>query len=148
MKALLIILFSISALAASKIRKITSTSCEPIRINLGLGMSTQIVLEQEPKITLYSDKKHYRISTNELSPRSLAIIPFVETTEIDKFADSTGKLPEAQRLAELLDTNFKTNLFVFFENHNQMMFDLRFVEKKRADYIVKVSQSFGKGCDL
>jgi hypothetical protein len=130
------------------VRKVSSSSCQVIRVNLGLGMTTQIVLDQEPKVTLYADQKHFKVNTTALSPRSIAIIPFIDTSEINIFKDSRGKFPPPKILAEALDKSFKTNLFVFFENNNQLMFDLRFVEKTKADYLLKVKQTFQKDCAL
>lgn len=135
-------------LASSDIREVRETSCNLIRVNLGLGMTTQIILDQSPKVTLYADKKHFQISTNPSSPRSLAIIPFVEPNELDSFRDSQGKLPSPKDLAEVLDKSFRTNLFVFFENNNQLMFELRFVKKEKADHILKVTQIFNEDCVL
>lgn len=130
------------------IRVVESTSCEVIPVNLGLGMSTQIILEQEPKATLYADKKHFKIDTNKLSPRSLAIIPAFTSQDLDVFKDSQGNFPSSSQLAKNINDNFKTNLFVYFKNNNQLMFQLRFVEKQKADYILKVKQVFNKGCNL
>ncbi|MBX3023012.1 MAG: hypothetical protein KF799_15155 [Bdellovibrionales bacterium] len=138
-----------SALAApSGVRLVSSSSCQIIPVKLGLGMTTQIVLEQEPKVTLYADKKHFKIVTNGTSPRSLAIIPYFESSELDIFRGPKGDLPSAAALANDLNRSFKTNLFVFFENNNQLMFELQFVDKSKADYILKVSQSFNGNCNL
>lgn len=137
-----------AAVAISGVREVSHTSCEIIPVNVGLGMTTQIVLEQEPKVTLYADKKHFKISTTSLSPRSLAIIPFVDTAELNDFRDAKGRLPSPEALASALNKSLKTNLFVFFDNNNQLMFELRFVEKKNADYLLKVKQLFNKNCFL
>lgn len=134
--------------SSSGVREVEATSCEVIRVNLGLGMTTQIVLEQAPEVTLYADKRHFKITTNSSAPRSLAVIPFVSGSEIDVFRNSEGKLPSPKALAEALDQSFRTNLFVFFKNNNQLMFELRFVEKNRADFILKVKQVFREGCNL
>lgn len=99
-------------------------------------------------MTLFADKKHFKVITNASSPRSLAIIPVIESTELDVFRDPKGNIPAPAALASALDRNFKTNLFVFFDNNNQLMFDLQFVEKQKADYILKVSQVFNGGCEL
>jgi hypothetical protein len=140
--------FSINLLASQDVRVVKSTSCNAIRVNLGLGMSTQIVLEQEPKVTLYADKTHFKIKTNSMSPRSLAIIPYVSPSEIEGLSQGNGSSLSPKKLASALDDSLKTNLFVFFENNNQLMFELRFVEKTRADYILKVQQEFDKECVL
>lgn len=136
------------AQAGTDVREVSASSCDIIQVNLGLGMTTQIVLEQEPKVTLYADKKHFKITTTSLSPRSLAIIPFVESSEIEALQSSQNKKLSPKGLASELDKSLKTNLFVFFDNSNQLMFQLRFVEKNKADYIVMVKQLFKKGCGL
>ena len=129
---------SLSTLASKGVRE----------VNLGLGMSTQIILEQEPKATLYADKKHFKISTNSFSKRSLAIIPFITSQELNAFRNSKGELLSQRDLAKALDSSFKTNLFVFFKNSNQLMFELNFVEKKKADHILKIKQIFSEDCAL
>lgn len=136
------------AQARTDVREVSASSCDIIQVNLGLGMTTQVVLEQEPKVTLYADKKHFKITTTSLSPRSLAIIPFVESSEIEALQSSQNQRLSPKRLASELDKSLKTNLFVFFDNNNQLMFQLRFVEKNKADYIVMVKQIFKKGCNL
>lgn len=137
-----------AAKTADKVRTVSKTSCQVIPVNLALNVTTLVVLEQEPKTTLYADKKHFRIVNDSSSPRSLAIIPVVESSELDLFRDAKGVLPAAKALATALDRNFKTNFFVFFENNNQLMFELRFVEKEKADYILKVTQVFNEDCAL
>lgn len=129
-------------------RKVSSTSCQVIPVNLGLGTTTQIVLEQTPKVTLFADKKHFKVVTNSSSSRSLAIIPTIESAELDAFRNSKGQLPASAELAADLNKSFKTNLFVFFDNNNQMMFELQFVDKKKADYILKVTEVFNGDCVL
>lgn len=135
-------------LSSSGIREVSATSCQPIEVRLGLGTTTQIVLEQEPKVTLFADTKHFKITTNKLAPRSLAIIPSIEPSELEIFRDDHGKIMTGRKLAEALNKSFKTNLFIFFENNNQLMFELRFVPKQQADYILKIKQIFNEGCVL
>lgn len=130
------------------VRKVKASSCEVSQINLGLGLTTQIVFEQEPKLTLYADKKHFKITSNDLAPRSLAIIPFFEPNELNLFRDASGALLPPDQLATALNKSFKTNLFVFFKNNNQLMFELKFSSKEKADYVVKMHQTFGKDCAL
>jgi len=136
------------AMASSGVREVSANSCDVVRLNLGLGMTTQVVFEQEPKVTLHADQRHFKINTNSLSPRSLAIIPFVDASELNAFRSPRGKPYSGAALAAGLDASYKTNLFVFFKNNNQLMFELRFVEKSKADYIVKIKQTFEKGCVL
>ncbi|RME14063.1 MAG: DUF3802 family protein [Bdellovibrio sp.] len=143
-----ILFFSLNAFSKNGVRTVSANSCKVTRINLALGITTQIVFEQSPRVTLYADKKHFLIKTNKLTPRSLAIIPYFTPNEINLFRKPSGHLPSPQNLASILDKNFKTNLFVFFENNNQLMFELRFVEKEKADYILKVKQTFERTCVL
>jgi hypothetical protein len=145
MMVFILSLFTHWAWAVSGVREVTNSSCDVIPVNLGLGITTQIVLEQEPKVTLYADKKHFKISTNQFSPRSLAVIPVIDPNDLALFR---GKMTSPQILANALDKSFDTNLFVFFENNNQLMFKLHFVEKTKADYILKVNQDFKKDCNL
>ena len=134
--------------ATAPVRSVSKSSCQVIQVHTAIDMTTQIILEQEPKTTLYADKKHFKVITNATSPRSLAIIPVVESTELDVFRNVKGGLPSPAELASALDRSFKTNLFVFFDNNNQLMFELRFVEKEKADYILKVTQVFNGDCEL
>lgn len=145
---LLFVFVPIFAFGKSGVREISSSSCDIIHVNLGLGMTTQIMLDQEPKVTLYADKTHFKINTTPVAPRSISIIPFVDPAELNVFRDSRGKLPSQKALAIALDKSFKTNLFIFFDNDNQLMFELHFVEKKKADYLLKVKQTFKKDCVL
>ncbi|MCB0357346.1 MAG: hypothetical protein KDD40_10080, partial [Bdellovibrionales bacterium] len=147
-KSLSLVFLLQTALASTGIREVSQTSCVVIPIHLGLGMTTQLIFEQEPKVTLYADKKHFIINTNKFSPRSLAIIPLIDASELESLRSSSGKMPDSDLLAKILDKNYKTNLFIFFQNNNQFMFELRFVEKKQADYIVKITQKFSKDCLL
>lgn len=146
MKALMVLVTSV--FATPGVRYVTNTSCDTIRLNVAAGITTQIVLEQEPKVTLFADKKHFKINTNAASPRSLAVIPVFESSELEQLQGGRA-IPRSQMdLATLLDRNFKTNIFVFFENNNQLMFELRFVPKEKADYVLKVKQSFNGKCEL
>jgi hypothetical protein len=152
MRPLLIVLISAISIppanAAVALRKVSSSSCQIIPVHLSVGMTTQIVLDQEPKATLYADKKHFKIVTNSTSPRSLAVIPVIEGSDLDPFRDARGALPSPTALATALNKNFKTNLFVFFDNNNQLMFELRFTDKNSADYILKVNEVFNGDCNL
>jgi hypothetical protein len=148
MSAAWLLSLAISAYASSGLRQVSRTSCQVIPVNVGLGITTQVVFEQEPKVTLYADKKHFKVATNASSPRSLAIIPVIEGSELDSFRDAHGSLPSPKVLAAALDRSFKTNLFVFFDNNNQLMLELRFVDKAKADYILKVTQLFNGDCEL
>ena len=142
------LLFIPTAIPESGVREVEATSCEVIKVNLGLGITTQIVLEQQPKTTLYADKSHFKVQSNEGTPRSLAVIPYIQSSEVNTFRKSNGELPSPEKLANALNESFRTNLFVFFENENQLMFELQFVPKAKADYILKVRQKFSKECSL
>lgn len=150
--SLALILFLSLPLFATKsapgVRHISGTSCDVLPVNLSPGMTTQIVFEQEPKMTLFADKKHFKIVTNASSPRTLAIIPVIEGSEIESLTPARTLPGHSEALAALLNRSFKTNLFVFFDNSNQLMFDLHFTVKSKADYILKVTQTFGGKCDL
>lgn len=144
---LAVILFSgSSAFAGTALREVSSTSCKAIPIELGMGMTTQIIFEQEPKVTLFADQTHFKVVTNSSANRSIAIIPVISSSEIESLGVRASASPTA--LVNALNANIKTNLFVFFENNNQLMFELRFTEKKNADYLVKVKQIFNDGCAL
>lgn len=135
------------ASAGASLREVTATSCKAVQIDLAVGMTTQIVFEQEPKVTLFADQTHFKIVTNATASRSIAIIPVISSSEIDAIKNGRPNMSN-DALASALDASFKTNLFVFFDNNNQLMFELRFVDKKRADYLVKVKQNFSQGCVL
>lgn len=135
------------ASAGASLREVTATSCKAVQIDLAVGMTTQIVFEQEPKVTLFADQTHFKIVTNATASRSIAVIPVISSSEIDAIKNGRPNMSN-DALAAALDASFKTNLFVFFDNNNQLMFELRFVDKKRADYLVKVKQNFSQGCVL
>lgn len=140
--------FAASTKPVKGIRQVSSTSCEIVPVNLGLGMTTQLVFEQEPKVTLFADKKHFKVVTNSSSPRSLAIIPVIEGNELENFSIGHSLLANSAALVKFLNKSFRTNLFVFFDNNNQLMFELKFTEKPKADYILKVTQKFNGSCEL
>tara|TARA_B100000941_G_C28144697_1_gene369515 strand:- start:48 stop:509 length:462 start_codon:yes stop_codon:yes gene_type:complete len=126
--------------ATSGVRKVQASSCEVVKIYVAVGITTQLALEQEPRTTLFADKNHFVINTSDSAPRSLAIIPKFNPNEL-------SSLPQKNQV-KALDKNYKTNLFIFFDNQNQLMFELRFVEKEKADYIVDIKQTFPKDCML
>ena len=135
------------AFASPSLREVSSTSCKAIPISLGVGMTTQIIFEQEPKVTLFADQTHFKVVTNPSANRSIAIIPVISSSEIDAMKHGRASL-SSEALAHSLNESIKTNLFVFFDNNNQLMFELRFADKKNADYLVKVKQVFNDGCVL
>jgi len=135
------------------VREVSATSCQVIRINLSPGMTTQLIFQQAPVLSLHADEQHFKIHTNEAAPRSIAIIPHVDSSTISRLfpqqepQGAAGK-PSHGELVSRLDESLRTNLFVFFKRSNQLMFDLRFVEKSRADYIVHIQQEFVGDCQL
>jgi hypothetical protein len=135
-------------LSKTAVRRVSSDSCKMIPVKVALGRTTQIVLEQTPKSTLFADKKHFKIVTDPSSPRSLAIIPLIDNNDLSLFGMTGGSLRSPTALVSALNKSFKTNLFVFFDQSNQLMFELQFVEKDRADNILKVTQVFNGECDL
>ena len=143
-----LILLSLFAKLPDAVREVRASSCQAIRVNVALGMTTQIVLEQEPEVTLHADQKHFKIYSNEVSKKSFAIIPTISAVEIENFGDGRNRALNSSELAHFLDNSFRTNLFVFFKNQNQLLFDLRFVEKSKADRVLKVSQDFSGDCNL
>lgn len=147
----LIIILSLQANTAAKtpeVRVVEASSCDAVVVNVALGMTTQIIFDQKPRTTLFADKKHFRIETHASSERSVAIIPVITGSEVDSFRSETGALPDDKVLANFLDESFRTNLFIFFDHNNQLMFQLRFVAKKKADYVLKVKQVFPESCRL
>lgn len=131
------------------VRSLKASSCEVIPLKLALGVTTQIVFEQEPSVTLYADEQHFKIQSTPNVPRSIAVIPQFSQSELDSLIKSSGsKNLDQEGLAKVLDHYFKTNLFVFFDSSSQLMFELKFVEPSKADYILKVQQKFTKECLL
>jgi hypothetical protein len=135
------------ASAGPTMREVSSTSCKAIPIELGIGMTTQIIFEQEPKVTLFADQTHFKVVTNGKANRSIAIIPLISSSEIEGIKNGHPGM-SSEAVAAALNASIKTNLFVFFENNNQLMFELRFADKKNADYMVKVKQVFTGECVL
>jgi hypothetical protein len=103
----------------------------------------------EPRVTLHADPTHFILQSDESAKRSLAIIPTVTDQVIQRlFTDSNGEFsnPNQVQLARRLDENLKTNLFVFFPSGVRMMFELRFVEKSKADYVLAIQYKAKGGC--
>lgn len=134
------------------VREVKATSCQVIPVYLSPGLTTQLIFEQAPVLSLHADDQHFKVHTNEAAPRSIAIIPNVDGGIIAQmFPQAPGMpptIPSAKELVRKLDQNLRTNLFVFFKKSNQLMFELRFVEKSKADYIIHIKQSFSQECVL
>ncbi|MDB5038596.1 MAG: hypothetical protein JWQ35_2124 [Bacteriovoracaceae bacterium] len=134
------------------VREVTATSCEVIRLNVALGMTSQLIFDEPPTLTLHADEEHFKVKTTPEAKRSIAIIPFVDSATLAQLFQSRREenviIPSPRVLAERLDAAYHTNLFVFFKNSNQLMFELRFVEKPKVDFILNVRQAFRKDCQL
>jgi hypothetical protein len=146
------LLFTLLTGLSSGVRDVSATSCDIIPIRVALGITTQLVFEQPPTLMLYADEEHFKVKTSPEAKRSIAIMPFVDSATLGRILEnpnghevfiSSGKI-----LAQKLDRLFTTNLFVFFKNSNQLMFQLRFVDKPGADYMVNVKQIFKGSCRL
>jgi hypothetical protein len=136
----------LSTIGNLRVRTVTATSCDIIPINLGIGMTTQLVFDQEPRVTLYADKDHFLIQGTKEAPKSLAVIPLIRSNEI---RSSVGpEKSSTSAITELVDTAFTTNLFVFFSHNQQFMFEFHFVAKKKADFAVHIKRGFSGKCDL
>ena len=130
--------------AGSRLREVTGTSCKAISIKVGVGLTTQVVFEQEPKTTLLADQSHFKIVTNGSAKRSIAIIPTLAANELE----ALGAAGPTNTFVAALNGSLKTNLFVFFDSQNQLMIELSFAAKDSADYLVKVTQRFDERCAL
>jgi len=141
-------LFLIGALG---VRTVSVTSCEVVRVNVSLGMTTQLHFEQKPELSLHSDHQHFQIKHHEHAKNSLAIIPSIRTQEVEnhfRLSDGSVRIPNDLALSRQLDESFRTNLFVFFKNDRQLMFELRFVPKSKVDYVVHVKEKISRKCVL
>lgn len=131
----------------SGVRQVSATSCEVIRINLSLGMTTQLVFDEAPTMTLHAVEEQIKVRSSPSAPRSVALIPSISGGLIMQMFPNNPN-PTSAMIARSLDPTFATNFFVYFKNGNQLTFHLRFVEKSKADYTVQVRQKFKKECQL
>jgi len=132
------------------VRKVDATPCDVVDVNLSLGMSVLLQFDSDPSLTFHADEEHFLVRTTDSAKRTIAIIPHVKEEELRKLFRSEGGeflLPSQNQVAAVLDKSLRTNLFVFFKNSTRLMFRLRFVEKDRADYVVRVRQTYKKGCE-
>lgn len=133
-------------LNASGVRFVDATSCDKTQIYLAVGMSTQVIFEDAPVVTYNGDEQNFRIRSSEDVPRSIVITP---TITPESFAQAVGSQSgRSSQMTNRLDRTYSTNLFVFFKNSNQLLFQLRFVDKAKADNIIRVRQIFKKDCNL
>lgn len=143
------VLFLAALTFSTGVRVVSATSCEVIPVKLALGITTQLIFQEEPAVTLNADEKHFNIQATPQVPRSIAIIPQVSRQEIDEITKHSPSTSGARKgLEKSLNAHFKTNLFVFFKSQTQLMFELQFVEPKHSDYILKVNQVFDPECLL
>lgn len=126
------------------VRFVDATSCDVVKVNLSVGMSTQLIFEEAPVATYNGDEQTFRIRSSEDAPRSVVITPTITPESLAQ--NMQGNQPA--QVMNRIDKTFSTNLFVFFKNSNQMLFQLRFVEKSKADNIIRVRQLFKKDCNL
>jgi len=142
------ILYMLIAAHPNGVRNVEATSCDVIRINVSLGMTTVLDLTQvgEPTVTLHTDEERFILRTHENAKRSIAILPQVSEQEVRMLSRNSNQVLSGRALANTLDRTFRTNLFVFFKSNARLIFQLRFVEKTRADYVVRIKQSYKKEC--
>ncbi len=114
-----------------------------------MGMSTLLQFDDEPQLTFHADDQRFLIKSHESAKRTLIIMPRIKETDFRQlFSSETNAYPSGKVIADALDRNFRTNLFVFFRGNRRLMFRLRFVEKAEADYVLRVKEIFAKGCAL
>jgi hypothetical protein len=129
------------------VRFVDASSCDVVKINLAVGMSTQLIFEEVPVVTYNGDEQTFRVRSSEDVPRSIVITPTITSESLTQTMHQRGLRNESQVVSQL-DRTYSTNLFVFFKNSNQLLFQLRFVDKSKADNIIRVRQHFKKDCNL
>ena len=132
------------------VRVVDTSPCDVVDIYLSLGMSVLLQFDSDPTLTFHADEEHFIVRSSESAKRTIAIIPHVKEEEIRKLFRSENEefhLPSTALVASTLDKTLRTNLFVFFKNSTRFIFRLRFVEKEKADYVVRIRQTFKKGCE-
>lgn len=129
------------------VRFVDVSSCDVARVNLSVGMSTQIIFEEVPTVTYNGDEQNFKVRSTEDVPRSIVITPTITSESLAQSMSTHGVRSE-QEMMSRLDRTYSTNLFVFFKNANQLLFQLHFVDKQKADNIVRVHQVFKKDCNL
>lgn len=133
----------------SGVREVRASACDVIPVRLSLGITTQLIFDRKPSLSLLADQKHFKIESAPTVPRSLAIIPQFESNELEALSQSQeATVPSKKVLAQRLDLHFRTNLFVFFSQSGQLMFELRFVPPENADYVLKIREEFSQECQL
>lgn len=146
----IVALFLIQA-ADGGVREVKATGCDIVRVNVSLGMTTVLDLADvgEPTLTLHADEEHFILKTHENAKRSIAILPQVTEQDLRRiFSHQDGYSKSEGELAQGLDRAFRTNLFVFFKTNQRLMFQLRFVPKVQADYVLRIRPEFKGGCRI
>lgn len=141
----------IQAVQGTGVREVKATGCDIIRVNVSLGMTTVLDLADvgEPSLTLHADEEHFILRTHENAKRSIAILPQVSEADLRRiFHHQDGVSRSESELAQGLDRSFRTNLFVFFKTNQRLMFQLRFVPKAQADYVLRIKPEFRKECHV
>jgi len=128
------------------VRRVEATACKVVDVRLSVGMSTLLEFDQEPTLTFHADDQHFSLKNSESAKRSLAIIPNIREQDVRSLFPNTDFPPGGAILADALDRTYRTNLFVFFKGSGRLMFQLRFVDKSKADYVLKIKQVFRKDC--
>ena len=142
------IAFSLILNLPNGVRTIEATSCEIIDVRLSPGMSTLLQFDEEPNLTFHADDQHFLVKADATAKRSLAIIPNIKEQEVKRLFNLDSETwPSSRAIAEALDRAYRTNLFVFFKSQNRLLFRLRFVDKAEADYVLKIKQTYRKGCN-
>lgn len=141
-------LIIIQAAPNTGVREVKATGCDIVRVNVSLGMTTVLDLADvgEPTLTLHADEEHFILKTHENAKRSIAILPQVTEQDLRKIFSQENYSKAEPQLSQSLDKVFRTNLFVFFKNNQRLMFQLRFVPKANADYVLRIRPEFKGGC--
>lgn len=141
-------LLIIQAASNTGVREVKATGCDIVRVNVSLGMTTVLDLADvgEPTLTLHADEEHFILKTHENAKRSIAILPQVTEQDLRKIFSQENYSKAEPQLSQGLDKVFRTNLFVFFKNNQRLMFQLRFVPKANADYVLRIRPEFKGGC--
>lgn len=141
-----LILGAVIISAPGGVRAVSASPCDVIDVNLSLGMSALLQFDTDPTLTFHADEDHFLVRSSDSAKRTIAVIPHIKENELRQIThgdSGDSRLPSASEL----DRTFRTNLFVFFKGGSRLIFRLRFVEKDRADYVVRVRQSVKKGCE-
>src|SRR4051812_24234150 len=72
------------------VREVSASSCDVIRLNVALGMTSQLVFDEVPTLTLHADEEHFKVKTTPDAKRSIAIIPFVDGATLSRLFATRG----------------------------------------------------------